>query len=112
MIQYNEKQQLFHLSTPKTSYCFAAADGLWLGHLYYGPRLVDTAGMEQAFCLNEFPFSPAVNEPDKVRFTQIFPYEYGCFGTGDYREACFDAANALGMRGVDLTFRSFEEVCQ
>ena len=110
MIRYNKEQQLFHLSTPKTSYCFAAADGRWLGHLYYGPRLADTAGMEQAFCLNEFPFSPAVNEPDKVRFTQIFPYEYGCFGTGDYREACFDAANALGMRGVDLTFRSFEVV--
>ena len=110
MIQYIEKQQLFHLTTPNTSYVMAVADGVWLGHLYYGPKLTDTTGMEKAFRLNEFPFSPAVNERDKVRFTQLFPFEYACQGTGDFRESCLSAENEYGMAGVELAYRSFEIV--
>ena len=86
MIQYYEDRQTFHLTTQSTSYVMALADGVWLGHLYYGAKLHDTAGMEQAFRLNEFPFSPAVNERDKVRFMQMFPFEYSFLGTGDYRD--------------------------
>lgn len=108
MIQFIEKQQLFHLTTPQSSYVMAVADGEWLGHLYYGPKLADTTGMEKAFRLNEFPFSPAVNERDKVRFTQLFPFEYSFFGMGDYREPCLSVENEYGMNGVELTYRSFE----
>ena len=106
MIKYVQEQQLFHLMTPNTSYVMALADGEWLGHLYYGPKLDDTAGMENAFRLNEFPFSPKVNERDKVRFMQGFPFEYSFYGTGDYRESCLGAENAHGQRGVELTYRS------
>ena len=108
MIQFIENRQVFHLTTPHTSYVMAVADGTWLGHLYYGPKLTDTAGMERAFRLDEFPFSPAVNERDKVRFTQLFPYEYSTFGCGDFREPCLSVENEYGMSGVELTYRSFE----
>ena len=108
MIQFIENRQVFHLTTPHTSYVMAVADGTWLGHLYYGPKLADTAGMERAFRLDEFPFSPAVNERDKVRFTQLFPYEYSTFGCGDFREPCLSVENEYGMSGVELTYRSFE----
>lgn len=108
MIQYIEKQQLFHLTTPDTSYVMAVADGEYLGHLYYGPKLKDTEGMEKAFRLDEFPFSPKVNERDKVRFMQLFPFEYSFYGTGDFREPCLGVENDHGQRGVELTFRSFE----
>lgn len=110
MIQYNEKQQLFHLTTPNTSYVMALADGMYLGHLYYGPKLTDTAGMEKAFRLDEFPFSPAVNARDKIRFTQMFPYEYSFQGTGDYREACLSVENEYGMNGVELNYSSYEVI--
>ena len=108
MIQFIEKQSLFHLTTPNSSYVIALADGEWLGHLYYGAKLTDTTGMEKAFRLNEFPFSPAVNERDKVRFTQLFPYEYSCLGTGDYREPCLSVENEYGQSGAELKFRSYE----
>ena len=108
MIHYYEDRQTFHLTTQSTSYVMALADGVWLGHLYYGAKLHDTAGMEQAFRLNEFPFSPAVNERDKVRFMQMFPFEYSFLGTGDYREPCLSVENAHGMTGVELTYRSHE----
>ena len=108
MIQFIENRQVFHLTTPHTSYVMAVADGTWLGHLYYGPKLTDTAGMERAFRLDEFPFSPAVNERDKVRFTQLFPYEYSTLGCGDFREPCLSVENEYGMSGVELTYRSFE----
>ena len=108
MIHYYEDRQTFHLTTQSTSYVMALADGVWLGHLYYGAKLHDTAGMEQAFRLNEFPFSPAVNERDKVRFMQMFPFEYSFLGTGDYRDPCLSVENAHGMTGVELTYRSHE----
>ena len=107
MIKYVEEQQLFHMATPNTSYVMALADGAWLGHLYYGPKLSDTTGMEKAFRLDEFPFSPKVNERDKVRFMQTFPFEYSFFGTGDFRENCLSVENEYGQLGVELTYRSF-----
>ncbi len=108
MIQYVEEQKLFHLSTPNTSYVCALADGKWLGHLYYGSKILGTKGMEAMFRLNEFPFSPAVNERDKVRFMQRFPFEYGFQGTGDYRESCIGVLNQYGQNGVELIYRSYE----
>ncbi len=108
MIQYVEKQNLFHLTTPGTSYVCALADGQWLGHVYYGPRIFGTEGLETLFRLNEFPFSPAVNERDKVRFLQNFPFEYGFQGTGDFREPCIGVKNECGQAGVELTYRSHE----
>ncbi len=108
MIQYVEKQKLFHLSTPHTSYICALADGEWLGHLYYGSKICGTEGLEALFCLNEFPFSPAVNERDKVRFMQSFPFEFSFQGTGDFREPCICVENPYGQSGVELTYRSHE----
>ena len=108
MIQYQEKQQLFHLTTPNTSYVMSLADGKYLGHLYYGKKLTDTTGMEMSFRLNEFPFSPAVNARFKIRFMQNFPFEYSYYGTGDYREPCLCVENEHGQNGVELNYHSFE----
>ncbi len=108
MIQYIEEQKLFHLSTPNTSYVCALADGKWLGHLYYGAKIFGTRGLESMFRLNEFPYSPAVNERDKVRFMQSFPFEYASQGTGDFREPCFGAKNEYGQSGAELEYRSHE----
>ena len=96
MIQYYEDRQTFHLTTQSTSYVMALADGVWLGHLYYGAKLHDTAGMEQAFRLNEFPFSPAVNERDKVRFMQMFPFEYEASSDITFGSQVFEFGNFGG----------------
>ncbi len=108
MIQFNEEKQLFHLTTPNTSYVMALADGMYLGHLYYGPKLSDVTGLEMMFRLNEAPFSPADNPGYKVMFMEGFPFEYSSFGTGDYREPCLGVENEFGQRGSEPLFRSFE----
>ena len=106
MIQFDEKQSLFHLSTKSSSYVCALTDGKWLGHLYYGKKLSDTEGMPMLFRSNEFPFTPAVNNRDKVRFLQYYPLEYPTAGVGDYRESCLDVKNSLGQAGVELAYKS------
>lgn len=41
------------------------------------------------FCLDESPFTPATNNRDKASFMDSLPFEYPCFGIGDYRDPAF-----------------------
>ena len=43
MISYNEKERIFKLDTPNTSYLIGIVDEEnFIGHIYYGKRLRDT----------------------------------------------------------------------
>ena len=107
MITYDDKQELFHLSTPDTSYVFGIVDHCYAGHIYYGKRLEDLNGLFPLLRTTEFPFTPAVCARDKVRFMETLPVEYSCFGTGDFREACLDVLNEQGQSGCELHYRTF-----
>lgn len=107
MIQFIERQNVFHLSTAGTSYVMGLMDGKWLGSLYYGPKIPDTAGLDTFFRLKEYPFSPDVNAREKVRIFQIFPFEYGFQGTGDFREPALTVINEAGQRGCELVYRAY-----
>ena len=74
MITYDDKQELFHLSTPDTSYVFGIVDHCYAGHIYYGKRLEDLNGLFPLLRTTEFPFTPAVCARDKVRFMETLPF--------------------------------------
>lgn len=105
MIQFDEKNLVFKLDTPHTSYLMGIADGKYLGHIYYGRKLEDTH-LTHLLRTEESPFVPSVNDREKVTFLDSFPMEYSFGGTGDFRESCIDIKTAKGQEGVELTYES------
>ena len=96
---YDAERGAFRLDTPRSSYIMALADGKWLGHVYYGPRLTDGPLDWAMGCLglDEKPYTPDRYPKDEASFFDRFPAEYPVSNIGDFRECC------LGIRGTQGT---------
>ena len=108
MISYNEKERIFKLDTPNTSYLIGIVDEEnFIGHIYYGKRLRDT---EAAFLMRtgEPPYVPSKNNRERCSFYDCFPFEYPTGGMGDYRESCLTIRTADGHTGSMLSYVSHE----
>ncbi|MCM1143708.1 MAG: alpha-galactosidase [Lachnoclostridium sp.] len=108
MITYNEKERVFKLDTPNTSYLIGIVDEEnFIGHIYYGKRLKDA---DAAYLLRteEPPFVPGINNRERCTFYDCFPFEYPVGGTGDYRESCLSIRTAGGHAGAMLSYVSHE----
>lgn len=107
-ITYFEKESVFKLDTPDTSYIMAAVDGeRFLGHVYYGGSVKDH---ELVYLLRtgEAPFVPSKNNRDRCSFMDSFPMEYPGHGVGDYRDGCISVRNKKGHSGVSFSVVSHE----
>ncbi len=94
---YDDQHQVFKLDTPHTSYLMALADGKWLGHVYYGPRLEGT-DVAWALALGTRPFTPEVLPNEQASFFDCYPQEYPAANAGDFREACLGVRTEAGQR--------------
>ena len=105
-IIYCEKEQIFRLDTPRTSYMIGIADEEgFVGHLYYGKK-IKGGPVSHLFRTEEIPFTPSVNKRDRIFFLDRFPMEYSTYGVGDYREACLSVQNSEGYEGTAIFYRS------
>ncbi len=102
-ILYDEKNRLFKLDTPHTSYCMGTRDG-YLLHCYYGPRL---RGTDAAYLArtDEPPYTPARSARDKLSFLDAAPFEYPTGGVGDFRTHCLEIRTTAGHNAVELSYR-------
>ena len=106
-IAFDNEQQIFHLSTPKTSYIMKVFNKRYLAHVYWGKK-IKTPDMDNA-CLNRFIcFSPVTSDENGVNVPDFLCQEYatGC-GT-DYRIPSISAVYEDGSRTVELWFESYE----
>lgn len=108
-ITYYEKEKVFKLDTPNTSYVIAvvAEDG-FLGHAYYGKKLTDVQGVKDLMRIYEAPFTPDTNARDRLSFLDCFPTEYSGHGVGDYRESSIRVKSATGHSAVQPYYVSHE----
>ena len=84
-VVYHEKERIFKLDTPNTSYIIGIVDKEnFVGHVYYGKKLKDH-NVGYLMGTEEAPFVPSKNNRDRVSFLDSFPMEYPCSGLGDYR---------------------------
>ncbi len=108
MITYKEKERVFKLDTPNTTYMIGIVDDEnFVGHIYYGRKLKDA----DAFYLmrtEEPPFVPSKNNRERCSFYDCFPFEYPTSGMGDYREGCIGIRTAAGHVGSMLSYVSHE----
>ena len=79
----------------------------FLGHIYYGDRLVLDAD-NYLLRMEEPPYTPSVNKREKSAFLDFFPMEYPTGGIGDYRESCLNIRNEAGNMGCELHYAGHE----
>lgn len=105
-VVYHEKERIFKLDTPNTSYIIGIVDKEnFVGHVYYGKKLKDH-NVGYLMGTEEAPFVPSKNNRDRVSFLDSFPMEYPCSGLGDYRGSCFEVRTAGGHNAVSLSYVS------
>ncbi len=105
-ITYNEKNRIFKLDTPHTSYCIGVVDEEnFLGHVYYG-RSLGSDDLAYLMRIGEPPFVPSRNNRDRTSFLDAFPMEYTGHGLGDYREGTLSVRTLSGHTGVSLSYVS------
>ena len=105
-ITYNEKNRIFKLDTPRTSYCIGVVDvENFLGHVYYGRKLGDD-NLAYLMRIGEPPFVPSENNRERISFLDTFPVEYTGHNLGDYREGTFAVRTLSGHTGVSLSYVS------
>jgi len=104
-IFYNEKDKAFKLRANNTDYMMKVCEEGYLAHVYYGNKVPDE-DLTYLLRLDESPFPPATNDRDRASFMDTLPFEYPCFGLGDYRESAFKIMDADGMSTSDLRYVS------
>ena len=102
-IIYDEKQQVFHLQTPKTSYIMHIWRGKYLSHVYWGKK-IKTPNMENALISRVTGFSPVTDKEDYTLDFLCQEYPTGC--GSDYRMPALSVLYEDGSRNAKLTYDS------
>ena len=104
-IHYYEKERVFKLDTPHTSYLIGIVDEeKFLGHIYYGAKITDY-DVRALMRTGEAPFVPSQNNRDRSSFLDAFPMEYPGHGVGDYRESAIAVSDKNGNTAVQPLYR-------
>ncbi len=104
-IAYFEKERVFKLDTPRSSYLIGLIDEEnFVGHIYYGKRL-ESHDLAYLMRTGEPPFVPSVNARDRLSFLDSCPMEYPTHGLGDFREDAVSVRTAGGHTALQLFYR-------
>lgn len=105
MISYCDENMTFNLKAGNTtSYIIKIVEG-YVCHSYFGRAIPDNS-VDYLLRLTENPYTPSVNNRDKAVFMDSAPFEYPCFGVGDYRESAFKILDVNGMSSCSLIYKS------
>ncbi len=104
-ITFNENQMSFKLAANNSCYMMKVAPGGYLAHVYFGKNVPDD-DLTYLLRLDENPFTPEVNNRDLACYMDTLPFEYPCFGLGDYREHAFSIMDKNGASTCDLRYTS------
>ena len=108
-INYEEKNQVFHLQTKHTSYIMKVVKEKYLAHVYWGGR-IETPDMDNAQLNRWICFSAMPDADDKTYSLDFLCQEYpvGC-GT-DYRIPAISVLFQDGSRNLKLLYDRYEIV--
>ncbi len=106
-IQYDQKEQVFMLQTPKTSYVLGVYEGKYLLHLYYGKRIERYAAMQHRLPTHGINGFSATDVEESKYSTNILPMEFPCYGSADYRSPAFHAEYEDGSAVTKLVYQGY-----
>lgn len=104
-IKFYGNKDLFKLDTKDTTYMIGLTQEGYVGHIYYGKRVVGE-GDNYMLRIAEAPNTPMVKKREKSSFLDCFPMEYPTGGVGDYRESCLNVRNSNGQMGCEIFYQS------
>lgn len=104
-IYIDEKELVFHLKTPNTSYIMKVWRGKYLAHIYWGKK-IDDFSMENALLSRTSGWSPMTDKEDYTLDFICQEYPTGC-GT-DYRIPAISAVYDDGSRTVELVYEGYK----
>lgn len=105
-ITFYEKERIFQLDTPKSTYVIGIVDEEnFVGHVYYGKKIKD-GRVGYLLRTAEAPFVPSKNNGERVSFLDSFPMEYPGNGLGDYRRSSIAVRTQGGHAAVALSYVS------
>lgn len=108
-IKFNEKSKSFKLDAKDTSYVISVVDDKYIGHVYYGKKIIDD-NINYLMRLEESPFVPSNNKRDEVCFFDSFASEYSTNGIGDFRETSLSVIDKNGNSMCKLEYQKHEIV--
>lgn len=109
-VQYFEKERVFKLDTPNTSYLIGLIDEEnFVGHIYYGKK-IESHELTYLLRTEEAPFVPSRNNRDRLSFLDSCPMEYPTHGLGDFREDAVSVRTTGGHTALQLSYEK-HEIC-
>ncbi|PXV95860.1 alpha-galactosidase [Lachnotalea glycerini] len=104
-IQYFEKERLFKLDTPGSSYSIGIiGEENFVAHIYYG-RKIKSHQLTYLMGLGEPASVPDENSFDRVTFMGSYPKEYPSHGLGDYKEDAIGIRTKSGHTALKLCYK-------
>ncbi len=105
-VSYYEKNRLFKLDTPRSSYLFAVSDENYLLHLYYGARVSDHEIAPSFYRSSYASFSPDATGGTGNISPDVSMMEVSGSGVGDFRLSTVILRYADGTSATDLRYVS------
>ena len=105
---YMNKDNVFHLTTDKTSYIFKALKTGQLEAMYYGRKIRNSDNMDYLLDKHAAGYSnstPYTQEDTSLSLDHI-ALEYSAYGKGDYRLPAMQLMSADGNFTTDFKFKS------
>lgn len=104
-VSFNEDAKIFTLCANKSLYAIKIVDGGYLAHLWFGKNLPD-ADLDYMINLDGMRNDPQRFIRDKGSFMDALPFEYPCYGIGDYRDPALKITDAGGHSTCDIRYLS------
>ena len=102
-IVFEKRNQVFHLSTPNTSYIMSLMDHRYLTHLYWGRR-IQTPKLKHILQNRYIGFSAVVASEKRPFSLDYIKQEYPTGCNTDYRTPAISVVYADGSRVCDLQY--------
>ncbi|HIS56599.1 MAG TPA: alpha-galactosidase [Candidatus Fimimorpha excrementavium] len=109
MILFDEKNRLFHMTTPHTSYIIGIEKEKYLTHLYWGRKLASIRP-DNAYVSGNMSFSPNPDREDKSYSLDTMPQEYPSACRSDFRGPAYGAEREDGCLAGELLYEGYEIV--
>lgn len=105
LIEFDEKNKVFHLHNDKISYLFGIEEGGYLSHLYFGKRVLGYHGQLRYPRVDRGFSGNLPGSLDRTYSLDSLLQEYSGTGACDYRTPALDLQNEDGSYAVRLVYQ-------